>query len=451
MQHTREIKSVFGISAIMAFRLLGVFMILPIFAPEAIHLKNATPFLIGVALGIYGLAQSCFQIPFGWLSDRIGRKPMIAVGLGFFILGSGICALSHSIFPLIIGRALQGIAAIGSILLALIADLTRDEHRAQAMASMGLTIGFSFSISLILGPFLNNWFGLSGIFWISTAMGVFSFLLLYFTVPTPPKIEFHEAVESVKFKAVFNNRELLRLDYGIFVLHAVLTSLFIVVPLALTHVLALSNSQQTYIYLAALIFSYLFAIPLIIAGEKKRILKKIFISSVAMLALTQFVLFMMNGSLTVILAAMLLFFVAFTVLEASLPSLISKLAPIRTKGTAMGIYSTSQFLGIFIGGIISGALLEHFGLKSVLLFSLLLSCTWLLVAFNMKEPPYLSTIFIPSSSRDVFYIKDQLAKWDGIKEIIYQEVEQLFYLKIDRKIVDENELRKSLREGNLAD
>jgi len=227
--------AIFSLAMIMAFRMLGLFMILPVFSAHATALPGATATLLGVALGIYGLSQAILQMPFGMLSDRIGRKPVIAAGLILFALGSIVAALSHSIYGIILGRTLQGAGAIGSTTLAMVSDLTRDENRSKAMAMMGLTIGFAFSIAMILGPIIYTWFHLSGIFWATSGFAIVGLLLLI-TVPTPPKVLVHPDIEreTNNLKSVFKNGQLLRLDWGIFSMHAMLTATFIAIPILFT-------------------------------------------------------------------------------------------------------------------------------------------------------------------------------------------------------------------------
>src|SRR3989344_45494 len=240
-------SSILALAAIMSFRMLGLFMILPIFSLYTATLKGANPTLIGLALGIYGLMQACFQIPLGLLSDRWGRKPIIASGLLIFVVGSVIAALSHTIFGIILGRALQGAGAVGSAILALVADLTPDEDRTKAMALMGITIGFSFLLAMILGPLINATFHLSGIFWIAAVMGMTGILFLFWLIPQPPHLVTHQDVETVpsQLKNVLKNTQLLRLNLGICVLHSILTALFVAIPMLLTNQLQLSEHHQT--------------------------------------------------------------------------------------------------------------------------------------------------------------------------------------------------------------
>lgn len=352
---------------------------------------------------------------------------------------------------MIFGRALQGAGAIGSTTLAMVADLTRDENRSKAMAVMGLTIGFAFSIAMILGPMINSWFHLAGIFWATAGFAMIGLVLLLTTVPTPPKVLIHPdaEIEKNKFKHIFQNKQLLRLDAGIFSMHAILTALFIAIPILLTRTLGLSEPQQIITYLVVLALAFMTMFPLIIIAEKQRKMKPIFLLAITTVMLTQFLLFFLPDNITIISILLFFFFVAFTVLEASLPSLVSKIAPIRHKGTAMGIYSTSQFLGIFVGGALGGWILGHFGTHGIFIFCTLIAVAWLLVAMSMQQPPYLSTLILeagPKSTQVPETLNHQLRKLPGVAEVAILTAENLVYLKIDKKIVDVNELRKLIEE-----
>jgi len=446
--------AIFSLAMIMAFRMLGLFMILPVFSAHATELPGATATLLGVALGIYGLSQAVLQMPFGMLSDRIGRKPVIAGGLILFALGSVVAALSHSIYGIILGRILQGAGAIGSTTLAMVSDLTRDENRSKAMAMMGLTIGFAFSIAMVLGPIIYSWFRLSGIFWATSGFAVVGLLLLI-TVPTPPKVRFHPDIErkTNNLKSVFKNGQLLRLDWGIFSMHAMLTATFIAIPILFTQVLGLSETHQIITYLVVLTLAFVTMVPLIILAEKKRKMKAIFLLAIATLLLSQSFLFFLHSSAIAIGILLFFFFAAFTLLEASLPSLVSKIAPIRYKGTAMGVYSSSQFLGIFIGGCVGGWTFGHFGIHGIFLFCALIAFSWLIIASTMQRPPYLSTLIFqwgPKNTQDPGALSQRLRSIPGVAEVAIITEENLIYTKVDKKIVDDNELRKLMEEGNLG-
>lgn len=449
----KEKTAVASLSTIMAFRMLGLFMLLPVFSIYVKQIPSATPALIGLALGVYGLLQACFQIPFGMLSDHIGRKPVITIGLILLGIGSIVAALSHSIYGIILGRALQGAGAIGSTILAMIADLTRDEERSKAMALIGMVIGFSFAVALIIGPIINAWFQLGGIFWTTTIFAILGIVLIHTIVPTPPQPLPHLGAESHgNFKKVIHNSALLRLDFSIFSLHCILTAMFIGIPIILTKTVNLTKHEQVFLYLITLLFAFIVALPLIIISEKKRQLKPFFISSISLLIICQLLLMAFHDSVFKIGFIIFLFFTAFTLLEAILPSLISKIAPISQKGTALGIYSCAQFCGIFLGGSIGGWIFGHFQWIGVLIFSIIIALLWLILAITMKNPPYLSTVILTIDhylKQNLSSIKENINNIPGIYEVAVSTYENLIYLKIDNKIITEDELRKHIRESNL--
>lgn len=447
----QENKSIFSLGAIMAFRMLGLFMILPVFSAYVHSLPGATPLLIGVALGVYGLTQALLQIPFGLWSDKIGRKPIILLGLILFALGAVIAALSHNIYGIIIGRALQGAGAIGSTVLALVADLTRDEHRTKAMAMVGMTIGLAFSLAMVLGPLVNAHFQLAGIFWLTAVFAVLGIVLLFTAVPKAPKVFIDTAVESTSasFKKVLANTHLLQLDISILCQHAILTIVFIALPVLFTHDMQLSSTDQTWMYLAVLGLAFIAMVPFIIIAEKKRKMKPIFTMSVALIAVCQVFFFIGQHSGLVIGLTLFVFFTAFTILESSLPSLVSKVAPIQNKGAAMGIYSSSQFFGIFIGGLLGGLVFSHIGINGLFMLAAVLAVAWLVVATMMPNPPYLSTIIhaltqTPSESQ-----LTELNKLKGVAEVASVPAEQLIYIKIDKEKISTTELRKWLEQSSL--
>jgi MFS family permease len=441
-----ERKITFILASIYAFRMLGLFMILPIFSLYIPHLRQATPFLIGFALGIYGCTQAFLQIPLGMLSDRIGRKPVIVFGLILFMFGSIIAAMSHNIYGIIIGRALQGAGAVGSTLMALLADHTADEHRLKAMSLMGMVIGFSFMIAMVLGPLLNTWVGLAGIFWFTAFLAVLAIFILLSGVPTAQQHLLHRDSEAVltQFKKILTLPELLRLDFGIFSLHAMLMALFIMIPFLLTDTLHMNLQQQWLFYLPVLLGACFLMFPCVIISEAKRLLKPFFISAIFLLMLTQLLLIHFHNSLLSVGLILCLFFTAFTFLEASLPSLISKLAPVGAKGTAMGIYSSSQFLGIFFGATLGGYLFNHWGAYGVISLSLGLSLVWLALASLMKPVRYWSSKIISlnfeKNAGDHAHLTHALLQVPGIKEALLCPDEGLAYLKIDKREFSEEAL-----------
>ena len=436
-----ERHATMALSSIMGLRMLGLFMILPVFSLYARDLPDATPTLIGLAIGIYGLTQALFQIPFGMLSDKIGRKPVITIGLLIFALGSVIAANSDTITGIIIGRMLQGSGAIAAALMALLADSTREDHRTKAMSMIGLSIGMSFTVALMVGPILNQWIGVSGIFWLIAILALLGIAVLYLFIPQPTHTYFHHDTEPVpaQFKSVLSNRQLLRLDFGIFTLHMQLTAIFMVIPLILQDKIRLAVGEHWKIYLPVLLVSFMLMIPFIIIAEKKRQMKKVFILAIAILCTTQLLLIPFHDSLWAIVTLILLFFLGFNILEASLPSLISKIAPPTMKGTAMGVYSTSQFMGAFIGGLGGGWLYQNHGLTAVFLLCALGSGLWLLLAFTMQPPRYLSDQLLhihADNAEQIQALTDKFTAMTGVVDVVVLLEDQIAYLKVDKATVD---------------
>ena len=422
-------------------RLLGLFMIYPVFAAYAGTLSGANPYLIGEALGIYGLTQGLLQIPFGLLSDRVGRKVMIVTGLALFGIGSAVAAVSTSIGGVIVGRALQGVGAVGSVILALLADLTGEESRTAAMAMVGITIGASFLLALLAGPIVASFIGVPGIFWLMVALALAGIAITEFVVPKPPRIRVHRDAEAVPalIGAVLRNGELLRLDIGIFVLHAMLTASFLVVPDLLRGTLGVAVHDQWIVYLPVLLVAIAAMVPAIIAAEKYRHMKGVFVSAVATLVISQIMLYFGARNSLALLAALVVFFSAFNVMEAILPSLITKVAPAHVKGTAMGLYSSLQFLGIFIGGIVGGLAHQRGGSTAVFVLTALLALIWLLVAAGMAQPSFVTTRLIPiaeNQAADAEALANKLRQVPGVVEAVIVADENLAYLKVDAKAFD---------------
>ncbi|HRX59744.1 MAG TPA: MFS transporter [Candidatus Competibacter sp.] len=446
-----ERRAAFWLASVFSLRMLGLFMILPVFALYAEHLRGNTPALAGLAIGIYGFSQALFQIPFGFLSDHYGRKRMIYIGLLIFAAGSMVAALADSIHGVILGRALQGGGAVSAAVMALAADLTREEHRIKVMAMIGITIGLSFAGSMILGPVLNSWIGVPGIFWLTSLFALLGIAVVRFQVPDPVSSRVHRDAEPVasQFGRVLLDGQLLRLNFGIFTLHLLLTATFVAVPLALRDA-GLPSNQHWEIYLLALLFSIVVMVPLIIVAEKYRQLKVVFVGAILTLAATEFGLLNLHDTVLEIAALLLVFFSAFNLLEATLPSLIAKMAPPDAKGTAMGIYSSSQFLGAFAGGAIGGWLRGLLGLKGVFAFTTFGAIAWLLVAWNMANPRYLSSYLLNVGDLDEVeaqLLASRLSEVQGVAEAVVVAAEGVAYLKVDRHVLDEIALRELVATG----
>lgn len=380
--YPHERNAVLSLSAIMSFRILGLFMLMPVFSLYVTQIPGATPFLIGLALGVYGLTQALFQLPLGALSDRFGRKTIMTLGLALFALGSFIAALSHGMGGIIVGRALQGAGAVGSVALAGVADLTRAEVRSQAMALVGAAIGLSFALAMILGPLIDAHFHLAGVFWVTLGLALIGLLLVHRTLPTLPAIE----PQPRYFKAVLHEPVLWQLNGGIFALHAMMAAMFINIPILLGHQVLLSLKAQTGFYAILMVAAFIAVFPLIMVAEKKRQLKKFFISGVLLLSLCPLAFLIVPFSLVSIGIVLFVFFSAFTLLEAFLPSLVSRVAKKHTKGMAMGVYSTSQYLGIFFGSTMGGWLYGVFHFAGNFIFCGIMGLLWFFLVLKMKFP-----------------------------------------------------------------
>ncbi|WP_036573701.1 MFS transporter [Nitrosomonas cryotolerans] len=447
-----ELRATVGLAGIYGLRMFGLFIILPVFAFYAEHLPGGDNFtLIGIALGAYGLTQAILQIPFGWLSDRIGRKPVIYLGLILFAIGSFTAAIAVDIYWVILGRVIQGAGAISAAVMALAADLTREEHRTKAMAVIGMTIGTTFAVSLIVAPALNQLIGVSGIFAMTGALALLAIIVVHKIIPDPLISRFHSDTEASasKFKNVLSNIELLRLNYGIFALHATLMALWLVMPLSLRQA-GLEADDHWQLYLPVLLMSMVLIIPAIIYAEKKAKLKTIFIAAIALLLLGQISLALTADSIWGTAIALLVFFTAFNLLEASLPSLISKIAPVGAKGTAIGVYSSTQFLGAFVGATVGGYLYEHHGSNVLYIFCGLLLCIWLMFAATMKAPAAVRSKMYHVKEMDVGRasgLSRELAALSGVYEALVLANERVAYLKVDLKGFDEESVVKLLGEN----
>jgi predicted MFS family arabinose efflux permease len=440
-----EFRAALSLSSVYALRMLGLFMILPVFALYAGDLEGVTPTLTGLAIGIYGLTQAALQIPAGLLSDRIGRKPVIIGGLLIFALGSVVAALADSMLVVILGRALQGAGAIAAAIMALAADLTREQHRIKAMALIGMSIGLSFALALVLGPVLNDWVGVPGIFAITAVLAVGGILVVGFVVPRPVVSRPHRVAEAIpeQFGRVLRQTQLLRLDFGILMLHAILTASFVVLPLILRDQAGVAASAHWKIYLPVLVCSVLAMLPLIIMAERKGRVRPVFLSAIALLIAAELGLFFLPVTLYSVVFMMFVFFTAFNLLEAMLPSLISRIAPADCRGTAMGFYSSSQFFGAFLGGALGGVLHQYAGTHAVFLCSAIGAALWLLLALSMSRPEKLSSYIYKIEGAEpeaAEQLAQRLLALAGVAEAVVVAEEGVAYLKVDKQVFDETSL-----------
>ena len=439
-----ERRTTLGLAGVYGFRMLGLFLILPVFALFAEDLPGSTPFLTGLAIGIYGLTQALLQIPFGMLSDRIGRKPVILGGLVLFAAGSAVAASASDIHWIIIGRAMQGSGAVAAAIMALAADLTREEQRTKIMATIGMTIGASFMLAMIIGPTLDAWVGVPGIFWTTAGLAVIGMALIAWVVPTPRRSTVHRDAEPVPalFGKVLRNPDLLRLDWGIFTLHFILTSLFLAVPLELKTV-GVAPADHALVYLPVMILAIVGMVPFVIMAEKGGKMKPVFLGTIGTLAVAQLLLWRFGNQFWPLVAGVAIFFVAFNLLEATLPSLVSKTAPADAKGTAMGVYSTSQFAGAFVGGALGGWTHQHQGVMAVFLLGAGVALLWLLIAAGMRRPGRYSSELVHLAELDeqaAQALSGRLQALPGVVEVVLVVEEGVAYLKVDRSCFDRAEV-----------
>ena len=417
--------------------MLGLFMVLPVLALATGDYPDFTPLMLGMTLGAYGLTQAILQIPLGLLSDRIGRHPVIIGGLVMFIAGSVVAALADTMAGLVVGRALQGTGAIASTLMALVSDLTVEQNRSKAMAAIGGSIGFSFMLAMMLGPVLTANFGLSGIFWATALLGVIGVFVAFFLVPKAASMRRNREsmADTRQMKGLLREPNLMRLNFGIFALHFALMAAFVAIPTMLSNELGINENNLPWVYLGLLGGGFFVMLPLMILAEKFGYQKLIFIVSVAIMALATAVLSGQRGPFLTPLM-LLIFFAGFNLLEATLPSWLSKICPVGNRGTAMGIYSTSQFFGAFAGGLAGGWSLHEFGVDGLFVTITLILLSWAFVSVGLKSPRPLQTVVLSVGSMEQQDFLKIISNVAGVEDILLVKGEHLAYVQVDRLQVD---------------
>ena len=444
----QELRASFGLAGIFGLRMLGMFIILPVFALYAEKLPGGESHtLIGIALGAYGLTQACLQVPFGWLSDRWGRKRTIYLGLVVFALGSFVAAFAHSVEMVIVGRIIQGAGAISAAVIALAADLTRDDQRTKAMAIIGMTIGATFALSMAAGPVLDHIIGVPGIFAMTGCLAFAALLVVRVVIPDPPPRGPVPAPKA-SLMSVLRDRQLFRLNYGIFALHGILMAIFVVVPFSLQSHLPAGSHWR--VYLPVMIGAILLMLPPMLAAERRNLQKPVFIGALLVLIAALALLGFGGASLAVLACGLLLFFTAFNLLEATLPSMISRRAPTGAKGTAIGVYGSVQFIGTFVGAASGGWLSQHYSAPSVFGFCAVLAVVWLFLSFGMRVPRAVETrrYQLPrTDAKSVSGLAQRLSGLPGVREVSLGG-EGVAYLKVDSKGFDEQNVIKLLAGEN---
>lgn len=386
-----ERRIVAALAGIYATRMLGLFLLLPVLAIYATQLPDTSPALIGVAMGAYGLTQAVFQIPFGRWSDRYGRRPVIAIGLLLFLLGSVVGALADSLWIIVLARSLQGAGAMSAAVTALLADFTREAVRTRAMAFIGISIGASFVISLITAPLLEAVIGVSGIFWVMAVLAILGLALLRFAVPAQGEQVIDPAALRIPTLRVAALPALRSYFVGVFGLHFILTATFLSVPLVLLHQLGIPEGDHWKIYLGVFLASFLGTVPLILTAERTSQPQRVVAIGVLVAAGAQAVMAVFFGHSWAVFAAFTVFFAVFNFLEARLPAGLSKAAPAADRGAAMGVFATCQFLGAAAGGVLGGQLLARFGVAGVFWGSALVALAWAVITMFAPETPSTET------------------------------------------------------------
>jgi MFS family permease len=428
-----EKRAAVALALVFSSRMLGLFMLLPVFALYGRELKGFSPLWIGLAIGAYGLTQAILQIPLGWLSDRIGRHKVMLGGLTLFALGSVVAALADSVYMVTFGRVLQGAGAISGAVLALAADLTREEQRPKVMAVIGASIGLSFAAAMVLGPVLAKWAGLSGVFWFTAVLACCAMLLVAFIVPQSvskaPMAETLALPQSLG--AMFKHRQLCQLNLGVLLLHLILTAMFVALPTLLQQY-GLAPVKHWQFYLPVLLGSFVLMIPMMIIAMRKAQEKGFFLLAIALL-LSAMLLSLLLPGFTALSAALLLFFIGFNFLEASLPALVSRIAPAGQRGSAMGIYSSSQFLGAFLGGVVGGTVMQHFGYQALFAVLALIGLIWLAIASRLIIPQRVQRVSLSMavhSEQQARHLAAELTAIAGVEEVTLVLAEQRCYLKV---------------------
>jgi len=441
------IKQIMPLSLIVALRFFGLFIVLPVLSIYALEMEGATPFLAGLVVGGYALTQAGFQVPFGLMSDKIGRKKTLLFGLLIFIAGSVTAAMSDNIYMLLAGRFLQGAGAIGSVVSAMISDLVKEEERAHAMAIMGGTIALSFAAAMIVAPIVGGHWGIDKLFWLTAILSVMAIGILFTAVPQPPKIVHSYAEEEPKMLNVFKDKSLTRM-YITFLFHSsIMTMAFFIIPLVMTQSLSeggfgWEKAELWKVYLPAMVFGLIAMGPAAVFGEKYGKGREVFMISVTVI-LFGFLAMGFATSPWLFIIGVILFFIGFNMFEPLLQSFVSKFAKVHQKGAALGVANTFAYIGIFIGGLLAGYLMQHFGRETLAIFVALLSAVWFIWVATMPNPNNRGNIYLPL---DIFD-RDKIAaltEHPAIVESYVNETENIAVVKYEKEMIDEDEVRGML-------
>jgi len=441
------IKQIMPLSFIVALRFFGLFIVLPVLSVYALQMSGATPFLAGIAVGGYALTQALFQVPFGIMSDKFGRKPVLFFGLIIFIVGSVIAGLADNIYMLLIGRFLQGAGAIGSVVSAMIADVVKEEERAHAMAIMGGTIALSFAAAMIIAPVMGGNWGYHTLFWLTAILSVMAIGVLFTSVPKPPHIVHSYSEKESKFTEVFKDKALVRM-YITFLFHSsIMTMAFFIIPLTMTNSVedggfGWAHSELWKVYFPAMIFGFIAMAPAAIYGEKHGKGKEIFMISVAVIFLG-FIAMGFATSAWVFTVGVVLFFIGFNMFEPLLQSFVAKFAKVHQKGAALGVANTFAYTGIFFGGLLAGWLMQHYDRAILSMIVGGISILWFAWVATMPSPNNRGNVYLPLDIFDREKVAS-LVEHEAIVESYVNETEQIAVVKFNKDLIDEDEVRGML-------
>jgi MFS family permease len=441
------IKQIMPLSLIVALRFFGLFIVLPVLSIYALDMPGATPFLAGLVVGGYALTQAVFQVPFGMMSDKFGRKQVLLFGLIIFIIGSVIAALSDNIYMLLIGRFLQGAGAIGSVVSAMIADLVKEEQRAHAMAIMGGTIAMSFAAAMIIAPIVGGNWGIDKLFWLTAILSVMAITILFTAVPQPPKIVHSYSEEESTFSEVFKDKALVRMYVTFFFHWLIMTMAFFIIPVIMTGLVedggfGWEKKELWKVYFPAMVIGVLSMAPAAILGEKHGKGKEIFLISIVSIILA-FIAMGFASTAWVFVVGVVFFFIGFNMFEPLLQSFVAKFAKVHQKGAALGVANTFGYSGIFVGGILAGWIMQHYDRGTLALVVLVISAIWFVWVLTMPSPNNRGNVYLPLDifDRDKVHA---LTEHEAIVESYVNETEQIAVVKYNKDLIDEDEVRGML-------
>jgi predicted MFS family arabinose efflux permease len=437
------VRKVLPLSLIVALRFFGLFIVLSVLSQYAVGLPGGTAFLAGVAVGGYALTQAVLQVPFGVLSDRIGRKKTLLIGLLIFAAGSVVAAIADNIWVLLAGRFLQGAGAIGSVVTAMIADQVREDERAHSMAVMGMVIAMSFAAAMIIGPIIGGLWSVSALFWLTAILAVSALVILFTAVPEPPKIVHRYTEEEAKIKHVFKDKDLVRM-YITFLFHSSTMAIaFFLIPLVMKQKFGMGPESYWKIYLPAVFFGIVAMGPAAVFGEKYGKGKEVFLVSIAFIA-ASFALMGWSSTIFWFGVGATFFFIGFNMFEPLLQSFVSKFAKVHQKGAALGVANTFAYVGIFLGGAIGGWLYQVWGESGVAIFVIAVCFFWMLWIFTMRSPSVRDNLFLPFSEYDKEKI-DGLKMVNGVTDFYLNETEEIIVVKFDNEIVQAEVIQTLLK------